>query len=74
MVKSSGRFECTWGCAVISAGTQVLVVGLQTAFAMRFHPGRIWWKVGQTAFLHSLAALQYVGRFYVGQTPPDGQW
>ena len=47
--------NAAWGCAVISAGTQVLVVGLQTAFAMRFHPGRIWWKVGQTAFLHSLA-------------------
>jgi O-antigen/teichoic acid export membrane protein len=45
------------GCAVISAGTQVLVVGLQTGFAMRFHPGRIWWKVLQTGLLHSLACV-----------------
>lgn len=47
--------NAAWGCAVISAGTQLLVVGLQVAFAMRFHPGRIWWNVGRTAVLHSLA-------------------
>ena len=51
------------GCAVVSAGTQVLVVGLQTASAMRFHPGRIWWKVGQTALLHSLACAAICGAF-----------
>lgn len=45
------------GCAVISAGTQVLVVGLQTGVAMRFHPGKIWWKVLQTGLLHSLACV-----------------
>ena len=47
--------NAAWGCAVISAATQLLVVGLQTAFAMRFHPGQSWWKVGQTAVVHSLA-------------------
>ena len=49
--------NAAWGCAVISALTQVLVVGMQTGFAIRFHPGRIWWKVGQTALLHSAACL-----------------
>lgn len=46
--------NAAWGCAVISAATQLLVVGLQVAFAMRFHPGSIWWKVGQTALAHAL--------------------
>lgn len=47
--------NAAWGCAVISAATQLLVVGLQVAFAMRLHPGRIWWNVGRTAAFHSLA-------------------
>ena len=55
--------NAAWGCAIISAGTQILVVGLQTAAAMRFHPGRIWWKVGQAALLHSLACLAICGAF-----------
>ena len=46
--------NAAWGCAVISAGTQLLVVGLQVGFAMRFHPGPNWWKIGQTAVAHSL--------------------
>lgn len=45
-----------WGCAAISALSQLIVVGLQTTSALRAHPGQLWRKIGRTAALHTLFA------------------
>ncbi len=44
------------GCAAISALTQLIVVGLQTALAMAAHRGQIWWKIAKTVLIHSASA------------------
>lgn len=49
-------FNAGWGCALISAGTQLLVVGLQMGFVFRFHPGKSWWSIGKTGGLHFILA------------------
>ena len=63
-ISSSDGMDAAWGCAVISAGTQFLVVGLQTGFAIAAHPGKIWRQILRTATLHSLAAGAICAAFW----------
>jgi O-antigen/teichoic acid export membrane protein len=63
-ISSSDGMNAAWGCAVISAGTQFLVVGLQTGFAIAAHPGKVWGQILRTAALHSLAAGAICAAFW----------
>lgn len=61
-----------WGCAIISAITQGLVVAGQMAFSMRAFPGRSWWNILRALLIHGAFCAAITWAFV--RFAPDNSW